>query len=72
VNPTALHELIKNGNVFEYIMASPIDYIIDWAGVGRWLELPQAEELRKVFALELIDDEHNLSVMKRKTLTPLQ
>lgn len=71
VNPVALRELTEHGNVFDYLIASPVDYIVDWAGVGRWLEQPHAERLRETFSLELIDDELNLSVMKRKQLTPI-
>lgn len=71
VNPAALRELLRQGNVFDYVIASPADYIVDWAGIGGWLDHPQADVLRDTFSLELVDHELNLSVMKRRQQTTI-
>lgn len=72
VNPTALRALIANGNVFDYVIdKTPIDFIVDWAGVGGWIDDPKAGRLREHFTLEVRDDQRNLSVLRRKQQHPL-
>ena len=63
VNPEALAARQEFGHVLDYVTASQIDYIVDWAGVGNWVKRPGA--FSETFELVLQDEDINLSVMKR-------
>lgn len=68
VNPEALTARREN-RVLDYVVASDIDYVIDWAGVGDWMNFEAAQGpdgFAETFELVLQDNEHNLSVMRRK------
>jgi hypothetical protein len=64
VSPLALEANLK-GTVFEYIIASPIQYLADWAGIASWSE--QAP-LSKHFELIVDDQKANLAVLRRKRI----
>lgn len=67
VNPEALAARLAEGHVLNYVTNSKVDYIIDWAGVGNWVNFPKAEEgFADTFELILQDHEANLSVMRRR------
>lgn len=68
VNPEALEARRTVGHVLDYVTASRIDYVVDWAGVGGWIDFPAAKGgFAEAFELVLRDDAANLSVMRRKT-----
>lgn len=67
VNPEALAARLTEGHVLNYVTKSDIAYVIDWAGVGDWVNFPQAEGgFADAFELILQDQQANLSVMQRK------
>jgi hypothetical protein len=67
VNPEALAAIRTNGHVLDYVVDSPIAYIADWAGVGRWISLDAAQNgFAETFELLVQDDAANLAVMKRR------
>jgi hypothetical protein len=63
VNPQALAARQEFGHVLDYVIASEIDYIVDWAGVGNWIKRPG--QFSESFELVLQDADINLSVMRR-------
>jgi hypothetical protein len=66
VNPEALAARRSEGHVLNYVVASEIDYIIDWAGVGDWVTRPEAEGgFAEAFELLVQDRATNLSVIGR-------
>jgi len=67
VNPEALAARQEFGHVLDYVAASEIDYIADWAGVGNWVKRPQ-KAFTDAFELIVQDRDINLSVMKRTEL----
>lgn len=62
VNPYAL-EARLTGTVPEMLVESPVDFVVDWAGIASWADLP---ELRHHFFLIVEDKRLNLSVLKRR------
>ncbi|SNS78273.1 hypothetical protein [Tropicimonas sediminicola] len=67
VNPAALEARKREGHVLNYLVESEIDYIVDWQGVGGWVERPEAAGgFAEAFELVLRDREANLSVMRRR------
>jgi hypothetical protein len=66
VNPEALEARRIEGHVLDYVVESEIEYIVDWAGVGGWVQHPSAQDsFADTFELVLQDWEANLSVMRR-------
>lgn len=68
VNPSALRALKEEGDVFNYVLVSDIQYIADWSGIADW---PVTEDNRdkpfaSVFEVLVKDDAANLGVLKRK------
>jgi hypothetical protein len=61
VNPEALAARLA-GRTHEYVMASQIQYLADWAGIAAWAESPV---LRGHFELAVNDEARNLAVLKR-------
>ena len=67
VNPEALAARRTEGHVLNYIVGSDIDYVIDWAGVGDWLNRPEASGgYTETFELVVQDRQTDLSVTRRK------
>lgn len=68
VNPEALSALLANkGIIQEYALASDVTYIVDWAGVGDWVHLPESQNgFSDAFELIVQDHTSNLSVMRRR------
>lgn len=68
VNPRALAERREKGTVLPYVVNdSQIDYIVDWAGVGGWIERDDGG-FSEAFDLVIRDEAANLAVMRRKIL----
>ncbi len=68
VNPNALRALEEEGDVFNYVLGSEIQYIADWSGIADW---PTSEGNRdtyfaKVFEVVVRDEPANLGVLRRK------
>lgn len=67
VNPEALAARREKGHVLDYVTDSRIDYVVDWAGVGNWIEHEEAEGgFAEAFELVVQDRAANLSAMRRK------
>ncbi len=67
VNPVALTTIRTDGHVLNYVTQSPIEYVIDWAGIGEWTDSDFAQEgFADAFERVLKDDAANLAVIKRK------
>lgn len=67
VNPDALAARAREGHVLNYVVDSPIDYLVDWAGIGDWPTFPQAAEgFSDAFETILRDDVTNLAALKRR------
>ncbi|HEX5737022.1 MAG TPA: hypothetical protein VFY22_00810, partial [Hydrogenophaga sp.] len=39
VNPEALRSLLDDGHILDYVLASPVQYIVDWVGMAQWVNL---------------------------------
>ena len=69
VNPEALQAIRTDGHVLDYVTASEIDYIVDWWGVGAWVEFPHAQgpgKFAETFERIVHDRAANLAVMVRR------
>jgi flagellar biosynthesis protein FliQ len=64
VNPEALAARSEHGTVLHYVVESEIDYVVDWAGVGRWAENSEGN-YSGTFELIVEDFVSNLSVQRR-------
>ena len=62
VNPAA-HQARLDDRVGEYIVASPIEYLVDWIGLLDYYQLPP---IREHFEIIVQDRNENLAVMKRR------
>ncbi len=67
VNPEALQALIEEGNVLNYVLESPIDYIADWSGMAAWTTSGNLGNTAFSDAFEVIvaDEVRNLAVLRR-------
>lgn len=66
VNPEALKVLRSSGDVRDdYIVGSPIQYVIDWASVADWVARPGAPAFSASFRVRVQDPVLNLGVMER-------
>jgi hypothetical protein len=73
VNPQALDARRQN-RLFDYVVRdTPIEYIVDWYGLARWIDRPESvrEErdplvLKRHFAVLVRDPSRNLVVLKRR------
>jgi hypothetical protein len=61
VSPPALAARLE-GRTFEYVLARPIQYLVDWVGIATWLDDPR---LSRSFELVLVDESKNLAVARR-------
>lgn len=67
VNFEALQALIEEGNVLNYVLKSPIDFIVDWSGIAAWITTGNLGNTAFSEAFELIikDNSRNLAVLRR-------
>lgn len=65
VNPAALRWRLERGHVLGYVVDSDIDYVVDWASVGRTWSERGYQPFDATFSLILIDPGSNLSVLQR-------
>lgn len=69
VNPDALHVLLTEGHVLNYVVDSPITYLADWEGIAAWVTDEMAGRngrFAAAFELILHEPENNLAVLKRR------
>jgi hypothetical protein len=59
----AAYEALTRAELAEYVAASNIEVLADWAGLADWYEMPLIQEH---FDLIVHDTEKNLSVLRRK------
>jgi hypothetical protein len=67
VNPGALRASLREGNVFNYVLDSKIDYLADWVGIGTWVSQTQSPRFTQEFELIVKDEKNNLAVLRRIT-----
>lgn len=68
VNPEALAETLAKGNVYDYVLASKVTYLVDWWGMVTWMQPDRAGSQEFVAAFEVLveDKALNLGVLKRR------
>jgi hypothetical protein len=69
VNPEALRARLDDGDVISYVLASKIEYLVDWHGIAGWSRIQKGAFNRK-FKLVLSDEAANLAVLKRVDDSP--
>lgn len=62
VNPAACQARL-NDRIGDYLVASPIQYLVDWVGILDYNRLPI---VRENFEIIVEDFDENLAVMKRR------
>jgi hypothetical protein len=69
VNPEALRRLKDDGHILDYVLASPVDYIVDWVGMAQWVNHDQqSTRFGQEFEVVVEDPARNLAVLKRLSL----
>lgn len=66
VNPDALRAKLREGHVINYVLASRINYIVDWVGVAGWVEDGKYPSFSEQFAVAVKDRKRNLAVLNRR------
>lgn len=69
VNPAALAALRAQGDVLDYVVDSPIQYLADWTGLAGWVDRGNAR-FSEAFEVLVDEPERNLSVLRRRTAPP--
>jgi hypothetical protein len=65
VNPAALAALRAKGDVLDYVVDSPIQYLADWTGLAEWVTRDN-RRFSQAFEIELDAPDRNLSVLRRR------
>lgn len=66
VNPQALRRLMEDGHILHYVLASPVEYVVDWVGMARWVKLDRlSPRFGQEFEVIVEDPALNLAVLKR-------
>lgn len=66
VNPQALRVLLDEEHILNYVLASKVDYIVDWVGMAEWVTFDHlSPRFGREFVVVVKDQEHNLAVLKR-------
>ena len=67
VNPKALRARIESGGVFGYVLdETPINYLVDWAGIASWASAASAPQFGQAFEVVVDDKAANLGVLRRR------
>jgi len=70
VNPAALRELQRTGDVRPYVVhETPIDYVADWSAIAGWV-VPAGSDFDRAFEVVVADAAANLGVLQR--IAPIQ
>ncbi len=68
VNPVALQSLITEGHVLNYVLTTPVDYIVDWVGMTGWVKDDRySTRFGQEFEVLVDDPARNLAVLKRRS-----
>jgi hypothetical protein len=71
VNPEALRRQMESGHVLDYVLASPVKYVIDWVGMARWVNQGEhSQRFGEAFEVVVEDPVLNLAVLKRRSSVP--
>lgn len=71
VNPEALRSLLNDGHILDYVLASPVQYIVDWVGMAQWVKLNHfSSRFGQEFEVIVEDPVQNLAVLKRRASAP--
>lgn len=65
VNPDALEARRTQGDVLDYVVDSPIDYLADWPGITGWVDRGNAR-FADTFEVIVDDPALNLGVLRRR------
>lgn len=65
VNPIALHELERTGDIRSYVVDGPVQYLADWVGIADWVNGGN-EAFADAFEVVVRDPELNLGVLRRR------
>lgn len=66
VNPEALRRLVDDGHILDYVLTSPVDYIVDWVGMAQWVNHDQhSTRFGQEFEVVVEDPAQNLAVLRR-------
>jgi hypothetical protein len=68
VNPDALHAILTEDNVLNYVLNSKAEYLADWHGIAAWTTTNNHgnQAFSDGFEVLVEDPVHNLDVLKRK------
>ena len=66
VNPRALEARLA-GRTQEYVLESPVEYLVDWTGIAAWAK---GTALEGRFEIIELDAQRNLAVLRRIEATP--
>jgi len=66
VNPYALRAKLQQGDVIDYVLQSPIVWLVDWNGIVVWHDAQKYPEFTKEFNVLVNDKEMNIGVLVRK------
>jgi hypothetical protein len=72
VNPRALQAIKQEGNVFNYVLGSKINYLADWAAIAGWAQRKESPQFRQQFEIVVNDEQANLGVLRRINPVPVQ
>jgi hypothetical protein len=67
VNPKALRARLERGQVMSYVLEeTPINYLVDWAGIAGWTSIPSEPRAAQTFEVVVNDKAANLGVLRRR------
>ncbi len=68
VNPQALRRLVEDGHILDYVLTTPVDYIIDWVDMAQWVNHDQhSTRFGQEFEVVVEDPVRNLAVLRRRS-----
>lgn len=66
VNQEALRRLVVDRHILNYVLETPVDYIVDWVGMARWVDQNKfSTRFGQEFEVIVQDPALNLAVLKR-------
>ncbi len=71
VNPDALRSLLNDGHILDYVLASPVQYVVDWVGMAQWVDMDHfSTRFGREFEVVVEDPVRNLAVLRRRAPAP--
>jgi 4-amino-4-deoxy-L-arabinose transferase-like glycosyltransferase len=69
VNPAALTRLVADGHILNYVLTTPVAYIVDWVGMAQWVKLDHfSPRFGQEFEVLVEDPAQNLAALKRRSV----